>query len=159
MPQVVVAETRLQGQLGRVLDEVRRDRAPHPQRQAPFVAHALEDPWRAEPAVLVVDRADAARGREPEAEPRRLDPLLDRREDVAVAELPGRLLAEDPGRPPLGVPLDDAAVDLEVAVRRGERRRVQPDRVVVLRDQDGRRPTRRLVQGLLRRLDARCPVA
>ena len=58
--------------------------------------------------------------------------------DVALAELPRRLLAQHAGRLAALVALDDAARHLEVAVRAGERGRVEPERVVVLRDQRGR---------------------
>ena len=99
-----------------------RHRLPDAQREALALGDAPEDPGRAEPAVLVVDRDDAAlvAMRMPVA--RRLDPLVLRDGDVPLAELPGGLLAQDPGRLAVLVALDDAAVDLEVAARERERR-------------------------------------
>ena len=82
-----------------------------------------EDRVRAEPAVLVVDRGDAARVRELDARARRVDELVLGDDDVTVAEAPRRLLAQDARRLAGAVALDDAAVDVEVAARAGERRR------------------------------------
>ncbi len=158
-PQVLVAEAGAERERARGVELLVRDRAPDAQREVPLVAEALEDPGRAEPAVLVVDRADAARVGELEPGPRRLDPLVLGREHVAVAEAPGRLLAQDPGRLARLVALDDAAVHVEVAAGGGERGRVEPGGVVVLRDQDRRRLAGDLVERLLRRLDSRLPVA
>ena len=158
-PEVLVAEAGAERERGRRIELLVRDRAPHPQRQVALVAQPLEDPRRAEPAVLVVDRADAAGIGQLEPDPRRLDPLVLGREHVAVAEPPGRLLAQDARRLAVGVPFDDAAVDVEIAARGGERRGVEPDRVVVLRDQDRRPLAGDGVQQLLRRLDVRLPVA
>ena len=113
---------------------------------------ALEDPGRAEPAVLVVDRDHAAARRDAQALARRLDPLVLGHRREAGAELPGRLLAQNPRRLAVRVALDDAAVDLELAVREGERRRVEPERVVVLRPERGRGRPGHLVERFLRRL-------
>ena len=136
-----------------------RDRAPDAQREIPLLAQPLEDPGRAEPAVLVVDRDDPARVRELDPGARRLDPLVLGREHVAVAEAPGRLLAEDARRLAVLVTLDDPARDVEVAACGRERGRVQPDRVVVLRDHDRRRLAGDRVERLLGRLGAGIPVA
>jgi hypothetical protein len=65
---------------------------------------------------------------------------------VAVAELPGRVLAQDPGRLAGGVALDHSAVRLEVAAGARERGRVEPERVVVLRGEDHRRVGRDRVE-------------
>ena len=72
-------------------------------------------PGAPEPAVLVVDRGDAAlaASRSPSRVASTHSSSVDR--DEARAEPPGRLLAQDPGRLAALVPLDDAAVDLEVA--------------------------------------------
>ena len=158
-PEELVPEARAQRESGCVVEQVVRDRAPDAQRKIALVAQPLEDPGRAEPAVLVVNRPDAARVGQLDSSARRLDPLVLGREDVAVAEAPGRLLAEDAGRLAILVPLDDPTRDLEVAARRRERGRVEPDRVVVLRDHDRRRLARDLVERLLRRQQARAPVA
>ena len=159
MPEVLVPEAAPQGEVPDVADRLVGDRAPHAQREVPLVAQALEDARRAEPAVLVVDRTDAPRVREAHPHARRLDPFVLRGHDVAVAEAPGRLLAQHARRLAALVPLDDAAVDVEVAARGRERGRVQPDGVVVLRDQERRRLAGDLVERLLRRLGARRPVA
>jgi hypothetical protein len=47
--------------------------------------------------------------------------------DVAVAKAPSGLLPQDAGRFAGGIALDDAALDLEVAVRLRKRRRVEPE--------------------------------
>ena len=73
--------------------------------------------------------------------------------------MPGALLAEHTGRLAPLVTDDDAALDLEVAVRVRERRRVEPERVVVACHQRRRRFARHTVECLLRRLDRRRPVA
>ena len=95
-----------------------RDRLPHAERETLALGDALEDPRRAEPAVLVVDRDDAAARGDAEALARRVDELVLARHRVASAELPGRLFAQNPGRRAGGVALDDAALDLEVVRRR-----------------------------------------
>ena len=81
------------------------------------------------------------------------------RHDPAVAEPPRRLLAQDPGRLAPLVALDDAARDVQIAVRGGERGRVQPRGVVVLREHDRRRLAGDRVERLLRRLRRGTPVA
>ena len=66
---------------------------------------------------------------------------------------------EDAGRLAVLVAFDHAARDLEVAVRVGERRGVEPERVVVARHQRRGRVAGDLVERLLRRLCRRRPVA
>ena len=136
-----------------------RKRLPHPQREGAFPLELLEDGERSEPAVLVVDRDDAAGVREPDSLARGVHHLLVRRPHVEVAEMPRAFLAQDAGRLALLVALDDAAGNLEVAVRPSEGRRVQPERVVVARHERGRDVARDRVQGFLRRLDGGRPVA
>ena len=136
-----------------------RERLPHPQREGAFPLELLEDGERSEPAVLVVDRDDAAGVREPDSLARGVHHLLVRRPHVEVAEMPRAFLAQDAGRLALLVALDDAAGNLEVAVRPSEGRRVQPERVVVARHERGRDVARDRVQGFLRRLDGGRPVA
>ena len=136
-----------------------RDRAPDAEREIALVAQPLEDPGRTEPAVLVVDRDDAARVRELDPGARRFHPLVLGREHVAVAEAPRGLLAEDARRLAALVSLDDSARDVEFAAGRRERGRVEPGRVVVLGDHDRRRLARDGVERLLRRQRAGIPVA
>jgi hypothetical protein len=114
----------------------------------------LPEADRPEPAVLVVERRDAAGGGDLDAVAHRLDVLLGGHVDEPSLEAPRRLLVEDSGRLAAVVPDDDAAVDLKVACGERERRRVEPQRVVVLRDQH-RRP---LGLDLVERLPRRRPV-
>ena len=76
----------------------------------------------------------------------RLDPLVLGDGDVAVAEAPGRLLAQDPRRSPVGVALDDPAGLVEVPACAREAGGVEPERVVVLRPERGRRVSRDRVE-------------
>ena len=101
-------------------------------RRSPLAEQPLVHLERAEPAVLVVDRDDAARRGHPHALARGLDHLVERRAHVAVAERPRRVLAQDAAL------LDHAAGHLERPVGPLERRAVQPQRVVVLRHQRDR---------------------
>ena len=80
-------------------------------------------------------------------------------EHVPLLEPPRGLLAEHAGRLAVLVALDDAARDVEVAVRERERGRVEPERVVVLRDQPGGRVAGDRVEVVARRLARRLPVA
>ena len=73
-----------------------RDRPPHAQREALALVDALEDPRRAEPAVLVVDRDDAAARCDPKPLTRSVDELVLARHREPGTELPRRLLAQDP---------------------------------------------------------------
>src|SRR6266508_4901144 len=114
-----------------------RQRLPHAHVEDAFAAQPLEEAEVAEPAVLVVHGRDAARDGEAETCAHRVQPLLvgDLREDETAAELPRRLLAEDAARLAALVELDDAARYLQVAVRRRERRGVEPQRMSVFRHQ------------------------
>ena len=55
------------------VDEVGGDRLPDAQRQLPALLELPPEPQRAEPAVLVVHRRDAARVREPHAGAHRVE--------------------------------------------------------------------------------------
>ena len=155
----VVAEAAVQAQSRGVLHLVGRDRLPDAQVQRALVAEPLPDAERAEPAVLVVNGRDPARHGDPHALPRGLDHLVLGRTDVAVAEVPGALLAQHAGRLALSVAHDDAAIDLQVAVRTRERGRVEPKGVVVAGHQGCRCVARDPVERLLRRLRRGRPVA
>ena len=98
----------------------------------------LEDPRRAEPAVLVVDRHDPAARRDPQPVARRLHELVLARHRDPGSELPGGLLAQNACRHAGRVALDHASVDLQIAVRARERGGVEPGRVVVLREEQRR---------------------
>ena len=131
-----------------------RERLPDAEREAVAAVDAREDRVRAEPAVLVVDRGDAALVRELDPRARRVDELVLGDDDVAVAEAPRRLLAQDARRLAGAVALDDAPVDVQVAPGAGEPRGVDPERVVVLRPERRRSLARdrveRLARGVLR---------
>ena len=87
-----------------------RQRLPDAQAERrPRALEPLPEAQRAEPAVLVVHGGHAARGREPDPGAHRLDVLVVGRLDVAVAEVPARLLAQDAGRLAALVELDHAA--------------------------------------------------
>ena len=106
--------------------------------------HAEREPGRGEqlgralPAVLVVDGDDARRGHGRQRGAHRVERLRALGREAGL-EAPGRLLAQDPGRLAAGVALDHAAGRLEVAARERERRRVEPQRVAVVRAQRDRR--------------------
>ena len=151
-PKEVVAEAGAESQrleLGKLLV---RERLPDPECQPSVLAQPLEDLGSAYPAVLVVDGRDAAAVSELHACSRDLEPFVlgDGREPLA--EAPRGFLAQHSGRLATRVTLDDSAFDLEISLRESERRRVQPQRVQVLRPERGRRVTRELVQRLLRGL-------
>ena len=110
-----------------------RQRLPDANRDWSFGVEPLPEPQRAQPAVLVVDRGDAAGVRELDRPPHRLRVLVVGRLDVRIAEAPAGLLAQDAGRLATFVQLHDAAWNLQVAVRTGERGRIEPDRVRVAR--------------------------
>src|SRR5206468_12508922 len=112
----------------------------------PFAGEPLEDRGGAQPAVLVVDRADATAVREPDAGSRRGHPLVVGHVDEAIPEPPRRLLAQNAGGRAFRVSLDDAAGDVEVAVRPRERGRVEPERVIVPGPERGRRRARGVVE-------------
>ena len=83
------------------------DGLPDAEREPVALGDALEDARRAEPAVLVVDRDDASGRRGAEALARGVDELVLLRHRKARPELPGGLLAQDPGQLSALVPLDD----------------------------------------------------
>ena len=139
-----------EAQLAEVADPLGRCRLPDAERQAALLLEPLPEADRAEPAVLVVQRRDAAPGRDLDALAHRLDVLLGRHLDEARLEAPRRLLVEHAGRLAGLVPDDDAALDLEVAARERERGRVEPERVVVLGDQHRRPVAHDLVERLPR---------
>jgi len=78
---------------------------------------------------------------------------------VLLLEPPRGFLSEDTGRFAVLVALDDAAGHLEVAVRERERGGVEPEGVIVLRDQAGRQVAGDRVEIVPRRLACRLPVA
>ena len=158
-PNEVVAEAAADPERLELVHLLGGDRLPHPQVQRPLLPESLPDAERAEPAVLVVDRGDAARDRDAHAFAGGLDHLVLGGPHVLVAEVPGALLAQDAGRLASLVADDDTAVDLEVAVRVGQCSRVQPEGVVVAGHQRRRRVAGDAVERLLRRLGRRRPVA
>jgi len=151
----VVAEAAADVQVGELFDLFRRHRLPDAEVERAFLAEALPDAERSEPAVLVMDRRDPPRNCDADALARGLDQLVLGRPYVRVAEVPGAFLTEHAGRLAALVADDDTAFDLEVAVRVRERRRVQPKRVVVARRQGGRRVACNAVECFLRRLGRR----
>ena len=114
--QQVVADARAQAELLEPVDVVVRKRLPDAQSERALLGEALPEARRAEPAVLVVDAGHAARGGDLQPVAHRVDELVVRGQQIAVAELPGRLLAQHAGRLAALVQLDDAAFDLQVAV-------------------------------------------
>jgi hypothetical protein len=154
-----VAEPRGKSDLREPVDVIMREGLPDAQGECTFALQLLEDRECTEPAVLVVHRDNAAGVREPDPVARGGDHLVVGRAHVDVAEMPGAFLTEHTGRLALLVALNDSARNLEVAVRAGERRRVQPERVVVARHEGGGDVARDRVQRLLGRLDRRGPVA
>jgi hypothetical protein len=106
-----------------------------------------------------VHGGDPARARDPDALAGGLDHLVLCRANVEVAEVPRALLAQHSGRLAALVAHDDAARDLEVAIRLSEGGRVEPERVVVTGHERRRRVARDPVEHVLRRLDGRRPVA
>ena len=128
---------------------------PDPQRQRLVALELLPEPRnRGDPAVLVVDRGDAARGRHLQPLAQGVQVLLIRVLEVVFLEPPGRLLAEQSAGLAVGPLLDDSAVHLvlaQVAARARDPGRVEPDRVEVLRDHRRRDVARDRVEHLLRR--------
>ncbi len=136
-----------------------RNGLPHAQRQRAHLLEPLPQSRRAEPAVLVVDAGDAARVRELHADAHRVDVLVVGDAQVPLLEPPRRLFAKHAGRLAVRVALDDAAVDVEVAAGERERGRVEPERVVVLRDQQRGALAGDRVEIVPRRIAAVGPVA
>ena len=104
-------------------------------------------------------RGHAARRGELQPGPHRVDVDVVGDDEVAFLEPPRRLLAQDSRRFALRVPLDHAALDLEIAAGQRERRRVEPERVVVLRDHRRGRLAGHLVELGRRWVGAAGPVA
>src|SRR5205823_2042812 len=134
-------------------------RLPDAEGQRALLFQPLPQARRSEPAVLVMDRGDAAGRREPDAGSHGLDVLGLGNRQVALLEAPGRLLAQDARGLPVLAALDDAALDLEIATRERERGRVEPERVVVLREQRRGTVAGDRVEVGLRRLASLRPVA
>jgi hypothetical protein len=128
-----------------------RSRLPDAKWKGALLLELLPQADGAEPAVLVVEGRHAPRRGDLDAGSHRLGVLLVRHVRESALELPRRLLVEDAGRVAALVANDDTAVDLEVAARERERRRVEPERVVVLRDQHRRAVAHDLVERLPRR--------
>ena len=141
-PQHVATESGAQAQPAEIVELVPRERLPDAHVELVRLEQALEHLERAEPAVLVVDRNDAARGGHPHPRARRLEHLVDGRAHVAVAEGPRRVLAQDAAL------LDHSSRHLERPVGALERRAVHPERVVVLRHQRHRQVRHRAVERL-----------
>src|SRR4029077_2422674 len=89
----------------------------------------------------------------------RVEVLVVGNDDVPLLEAPRGFLAQHTGRLAARVAHDDAALDLEVAVRKCERGRVEPERVVVLRDQRRGTLTGDRVEVVLRGIAASGPGA
>ena len=153
------AEPRPQADRRGRVDEVCGDRLPHAKRELPALLELPPEPQRAEPAVLVVHRRHAARVGKAHTGAHRVEVRVVGDEHVLLLEPPRRLLAEHAGRLAVLVAFDDAARHVEVAVRERERGRVEPERVVVLRDQPGRHVAGDRIEVVARRLACRLPVA
>jgi hypothetical protein len=148
-----VAEAAAQPEASQLLDPVGRERLPDAQRQRTDSRERVPVAERADPAVLVVDGRNSPRRCDFAPLAHRVDVLVGRDVDVSVAEAPARLFAEDARRLTALVALDDAAVHVElVAVRPGQRRRVDPQRVRVVGEQRDGHMTSDLVERFLRRL-------
>ena len=94
-PQHVVAEAGAQAECAQVVEALPGKRLPHAQVELASFEQVLEHLERAEPAVLVVDCHHAARRRNPHSRARGVHHLANRRVDIAVAECPRRVLAQD----------------------------------------------------------------
>src|SRR2546422_5074727 len=94
----VVAEAAAHVQVGELVHLVRRQRLPDAEAERAFLAQALPDTERAEPAVLVVHGRDPARNCDADAFACGLDQLVLGRPYVGVAEVPGAFLTEYAGR-------------------------------------------------------------
>ena len=131
-----------------------RQRLPDAQAELPLRVELLPEPRdRRQPAVLVVDGGDAARGGEPQARAHRLQVLVVRRLDVALLEPPRRLLARarrSARRAASSSTTPPGTCRSPFAAR--QRRGVEPERVVVLREERRRHVAGDGVERLLRRL-------
>src|SRR5207248_8300764 len=124
-----------QPDLAQLREPLGRRRLPDAKRQRALLLEALPEADRAEPAVLVVERCDPARRGDLDSVAHGRDVLLGWDLDEPALELPGSLFVEHSRRLAPVVPDDDSALDLEIAVREREGGGVEPERVVVLRDQ------------------------
>jgi hypothetical protein len=154
----VATEARANAEIGEGADVLVRKRLPHPQGERALAFELLPDGERPEPPVLVVDGGHAPGACNANALPRGVDHLLVRGVDVDIPEVPGALLSQDTCGLAALVALDHAALDLQVAVRLGERGRVEPQRVVVLRHQRDGDIAGDRVERLLRRLNRGMPL-
>ena len=150
-PQERVAEPGRQARVAESVEMLVRQRLPHAERERVVVTQPLPEARGAEPAVLVVHGRHAAGSGHAQPLPHRVDVLVVGDGEVAVAEVPRGLLAEDARRLAARVPLDHAPVDLEVAAGERERRRVEPERVVVVGEERGGNVAGDGVERLLRR--------
>ena len=99
MPEEVVADPGVDAERRELGEPLVRDRLPDAEREAvAALGDPLEDPGRAEPAVLVVDRDDPTARGDAQALARASTNSSSRRHREPGAELPGRLLAQDAGR-------------------------------------------------------------
>ena len=103
-------------------------------------------------------RRDTSRRSQLQPGPHRLDVLVIGDLDGGVAEVPARLLAQDAGRLAASSQFDDAARNLQVAGRAGERRRVAAPEPVPVRGEQGDRPEPTTSSSASGRLDGRRPV-
>ena len=151
----VVAEAAPEIDRGQLRHLLCRQGLPDAQAERALVAEALPNSECSEPPVFVVHRGHAAPAGDPEPSASRLDELVLGGAHECVAEVPGAFLAQDARRRSARVALDDSAGDLELPVGSSERRRVEPERVVVAGHQGGRHVAGDAVEGLPRRLDRR----
>src|SRR6185312_5621315 len=116
-PQHRRARAAADADLAQVRDVLPRRRLPDTERQLRLLLQPLPEADRADPAVLVVVRDDAALVRELHADAHRLDVIVRRVLEMALLEVPRGLLAQHARRRAVRVALDDAAGDVEVAAR------------------------------------------
>ena len=145
-PQHVVPEARAQPDRAQLGQPLGGQRLPHAQRQLATLVQALEDLEGPHPAVLVVHGGHAARRGDAQPGAAGLDHLVDARQGVAVAEGPGRVLAQHAQRLAVRPALDHAAGHLERRVGALQRRAAQPQRVVVAGHQGHRHARRHAVE-------------
>ena len=120
-PEERVAEPGRQARVDDTVEMLVRQRLPHAERERVVVAQPLPEARGAEPAVLVVHGRDAAGGRDAQPVPHRVDVLVVGDGEVAVAEVPRGLFAEDARRLAAARPARPHRRDVEVAG--GERKR------------------------------------
>ncbi len=151
-PEEVVAEAGADTERVELRQLLVRERLPDPKGQPSAVPQALEDLGRPDPAVLVVHGRDAPAVRELHAGTRDVQPLVLGDGGKPLTKAPRGLLAQHAGRFAILVALDDSAFGVEIPLCEGECRRVQPQRVQILRPERGRSVTCGLVERVLRRL-------